>query len=116
MTADSTAPARLARLLAGFQLADLVVTQVSPRYGGDHLDHLGVPGPLRPVLPIVKAAAVGGLVVTARRPTARAAVAAALVPYYVAATTFHVLAEDPPSAAAPAAACAVLAAALACAS
>ena len=49
-------------LLAAFQVGDLVVTQVSPKDGSAHLDHLGVPIGLRPSLPLVKAAAVVALV------------------------------------------------------
>ena len=103
----------LALALAAFQAADLVATQVSPRYGPAHLDHLGVPEWLRPVLPVVKAGAVVALVVAARRGRRhRAVVGAALVPYYAAATTFHVLSGDRPADVAPAATCAALAALL----
>ena len=104
----------IAIVLAAFQAGDLVVTQVSPRYGRAHLDHLGVPHALRPVLPLVKACAVVALVLVARggrRP--RRVVGAALVPYYSAATTFHVLSGDRPADVAPAAVCGALAALLA---
>ena len=103
---------RLALALAAFQVADVVVTQVSPRYGDEHLDHLGVPRWLRPFLPTVKAAAAGALVATWRRPTARSLTATVLVSYYSAAVTFHVLAGDGPPAVAPAAACAAMAASI----
>ena len=98
--------------LAGVQLADLVATRVMPQFGDAHLDHLGVPDWLRPVLPVIKAAAVVALVATAKRPTPRSVVAAALVGYYAAAAAFHALSEDSPVSVAPAAACGVLAAAI----
>ena len=103
---------RLALALAAFQAADLVVTQIFPKYGDEHLDHLGVPGRLRPVLPAIKLAAAVALAATARRPGARSLTAAALVSYYSAAVTFHVLAGDGPPDVAPAAACAAIAAAI----
>jgi hypothetical protein len=101
-----------ALVLAAFQAIDLVVTQISPTYGAAHLDHLGVPPLLRPLLPGVKLAAAVALVATARRPRLRSATGAALLAYYSAATAFHVLASDPSTQAAPAAGCAVLAASL----
>jgi len=106
-------PSRRGRALAlaTFQAADLVATQVSPRYGPPHLDHLGVPRGLRPVLPVVKAGAVVALLATASSPAA-AVIGAGLVAYYSAAVTFHVLSDDPPGDAAPAVACAALAASL----
>jgi hypothetical protein len=105
---------RAALALAAFQAGDLAVTQLSPRYGAAHLDHLGVPARLRPLLPVVKAGAVVALLVAARGDQRRRSlVGAALVPYYSAATTFHVLSRDPPDAVAPAAGCAALAALLA---
>lgn len=99
-------------MLAALQAADLVATQVSPKYGDAHLDHLGVPTPLRPVLPIVKAAAVLAMITTANRRGLRSAVAAVLVPYYSAAVTFHVLSGDGISDIAPAAGCLGLSGAL----
>ena len=101
-----------ALLLAAFQVADLAVTQISPRYGRAHLDHLGVPNSLRGVLPAVKAVAVAALIVTSNRRPLQQLVGAALVSYYSAAVTFHVLAGDKPQEVAPAAACGVLAATL----
>jgi hypothetical protein len=58
---------RRALVLARLQAVDLAVTQVSPKYGDEHLDHLGVPGAVRPVLPVIKATAIGALVATSRR-------------------------------------------------
>ena len=103
---------RRALLLAGVQAVDLAVTQLSPRYGHEHLGHLGVPLEIRPVLPAVKAAAVGALLATAKRARPRSLVACALVAYYSAAATFHVLAKDPLTTVSPAAGCAVLSASL----
>jgi hypothetical protein len=96
-------------MLAAFQAGDLIVTQVSPRYGDAHLDHLGVPRWLRPVLPAIKLGAVVALVATANRRTPRSGVAAALVPYYTAAVTFHVMSSDSPDDVAAAGVCAALA-------
>ena len=101
-----------ALLLAAFQAADLAVTQLSPRYGADHLDHLGVPANLRPALPVIKAAAVAALILTRHHRAQQRVVGTALVGYYAAATTFHVLAGDRARDTAPAAACAAVAASL----
>lgn len=89
-----------------------MVTQVSPKYGDEHLDHLGVPRSLRSPLPLVKASTIAALVVTAKHSRPRSIVGAGLVSYYSAAVTFHVRAGDPPSEAVPAAICALLAATL----
>lgn len=102
-----------ALVLAALQSGDLIVTQVSARYGDAHLDHLGIPQWLRPVLPAIKLGAVVALIATANRRTLRSRVAAALVSYYSAAVTFHVLSGDSPADAAPAALCGALAASLA---
>jgi hypothetical protein len=99
-------------LLAVLQAGDLVVAQVSPKFGDAHLDHLGVPYALRPVLPAVKLAAVVGLVVARNRPALRSMVAAGLVAYYSAAVTFHRQSGDAAADVAPAAAFGVLAAAI----
>ena len=104
--------AMVAMSLAALQAMDLVVTSTSPRYGDAHLNHLGVPKALRPVLPVAKASAVVALVASARRPRARSLVGLALVPYYAAAVTFHVRSGDDMRNTAPAAACAVMAAML----
>ncbi len=102
----------LALLLAGLQAADLVVAQLSPRFGDAHLDHLGVPRSLRPALPAIKLAAVASLSLARNRPRARSVTAAGLVGYYAAAVTFHRLSGDPATHAAPAAALGLLAAAI----
>jgi hypothetical protein len=103
---------KVALVLAALQATDLAVTQVSPAYGDDHLDHLGVPSWLRPSLPVIKAGAVCALVVTADHELAQSVVGAALVAYYAAAATFHVLSGDRSSEVAPAVVCACLAAAV----
>lgn len=91
--------------LGVFQAADLVVTQTQEAFGEAHLDHLGVPRGLRPVLPVVKGAAAVALLATPRHPHLRRATATALVAYYAAATAFHVLSGDGPKDVAPAAVC-----------
>jgi len=103
---------KIALALAAFQAADLVVTQVSPTYGEAHLDHLGVPVRLRPLLPVIKVGAVCALIATANHERARSVTSAALVAYYTAAATFHVLSGDGFVDVAPAAACGCLAAAI----
>ncbi len=100
-----------ALLLAVFQLGDLVVTQVSPKYGSEHLDRLGVPTTVRRALPLVKTVAVAALLATSNRSAVRV-VGGALVSYYSAAATLHLCAGDSPLDVAPAAACAVVAATL----
>jgi hypothetical protein len=106
------APRRTAQALAAFQAADLLVTQVSDAYGGEHLDHLGVPEVLRPLLPLIKAGAVGALLVAASRPRLRSVVGGALVAYYSAAVSFHVRSGDSATDVGPAACCALMAASL----
>ena len=97
-------------VLAAAQAGDLLATQVSPRYSDDHLDHLGVPGWLRPKLPVIKLGAVLALLATRKRERWRGTLGAALVAYYSAAVTFHVLSRDAPQDIAPAAVCGMLAA------
>lgn len=99
-------------VLAVLQAADLVYTEASPDYGDAHLDHLGVPGAIRPLLPFVKAGAIGALVLSVRRPRVRSLVGSALVGYYSAAVSFHRSAGDPPATTLPAALLAILAASL----
>jgi DoxX-like family len=101
---------RVVRVLAILQAVDFVGSQAMPQFGDAHLDHLGVPQWLRPLLPATKAAAVVALVATRERPKARSAVGAALVAYYASAVTFHLLSGDGPDKAAPAAAFGALAA------
>lgn len=99
-------------VLAILQAADFLYAEASPDYGDAHLDHLGVPRGIRPLLPVVKAGAVGALVLSVRRPRVRSLVGSALVAYYSAAVAFHRSAGDPPATALPAAFLGVLAASL----
>jgi hypothetical protein len=98
--------------LGGLQFADFVVTRVSTQFGDAHLDHLGVPAWLRPVLPVIKATAAAALVGTAGNPRRRSVVAGALVAYYSAAVVFHLQSDEGLEQAAPAALLGALAAAI----
>ena len=103
---------RRALALAVLQGADLAVTQTSRAYGDEHLDHLGVPRALRPLLPVVKVTATGALIVTSNRPALRRFVGVGLALYYLAAVAFHVRAGDRATQAAPAAFCVLIAVSL----
>ncbi len=107
-----TSRARAAQLLAILHVVDIVATQTLPQFGGEHLDHLGVPRWLQSVLLPIKASGAAALLVTRRRPAASSAVGAALVAYYASAVTFHVLTEEPTAQALPAALYGALAAAI----
>ena len=92
--------------LAVFQMLDAVGTELVPRRCLDrHLDHLGVPRNLRPLLSPIKVAGAAGLVLGTRVPEVGALAAAGLVAYYSAAASFHVLADDHPVLAGPAIGC-----------
>src|SRR5437588_5742713 len=89
--------------LALVQLLDVVGGELVPRrYVDAHLDHLGVPTYLRPVLGVIKGTASLGLLAGLRWPRLGAVTSAALVSYYSAAARFHLLAGDHPALAAPA--------------
>ena len=98
--------------LAVLQAADLAATQLSPRYGEAHLDHLGVPRWLQPVLPVIKVAAVVALVASSRRTIPRSLAGGSLLAYYSAAVSFHLRSGDAPTTMAPAVGCALLAGSL----
>ena len=98
--------------LAVLQAADLAVTQTSRAYGDEHLDYLGVPRALRPLLPLVKVTATGALIMTSNRPALRRFVGVGLASYYLAAVAFHVRAGDRATQAAPAAFCLLVAVSL----
>ena len=99
--------------LAVFQVLDALGTElVPPRYLERHLDHLGVPRTLRPLLSPIKVAGAAGLVLGTRVPRVGVLAAAGLVAYYSAAASFHVLADDHPVLAAPAIGCGVAATAV----
>jgi hypothetical protein len=72
----------------------LGVTWHSPAYGEAHLDHLRIPAPLRPALPLIKVAAVGALVASSNLARARRVVGPGMVTYYASAATFHIAAGD----------------------
>lgn len=94
---------RLAVALAAVQLLDAAGNELVPRkYVDAHLDHLRVPMPLRPLLPVCKAASLG-LIVGLGLPEVGAAASAGMVAYYANAIGFHARAGDNPIAALPAA-------------
>ena len=91
--------------LAIFQVLDAIGNAIPRRYVEAHLDHLGVPGYLRPMFPVIKVTTAAGLVAGLRMPRLGSLTSASLVAYYAAATRFHLLAGDHPILAAPAAIC-----------
>jgi len=79
------------------QLADAIGNELVPRRClTAHLDHLRVPKPLRPALPVIKVAGAAGLVLGIKLPRLGALTAASLVAYYAAAVMFHACADDHP--------------------
>src|SRR5438445_9050963 len=102
---------QLAVGLALFQVLDAIANAIPRRYVAAHLDHLGVPYPLRPALPVIKLTSSAGLLIGLEMPRLGALTSAALVAYYAAAARFHLLADDHPVLAMPAAACGAAAAA-----
>jgi hypothetical protein len=101
---------RLAVGLAAFQVVDAAANEIPRRYVATHLDHLGVPARIRPLLPFIKVTSSAGLLLGIKRPRVGAVTAAALVAYYAAAVRVHLLAGDHPLLAAPAALCGATAA------
>jgi hypothetical protein len=99
---------RSERLVAGLALGqalDAVANELAPRsYIDTHLDHLGVPGWLRPAFPAIKTSSTAGLLIGLKWRRVGAVTAGALVAYYAAAVGFHVLTGDPVILTAPAAA------------
>ena len=96
---------RLPVWLAVSQLLDAAANAALPSdYIERHLDHLGVPGAIRHVLPVIKVTSSLGLVAGLRHRRIGALTAAGLVAYYSAAACFHVLAGDRLVVALPAAA------------
>ncbi|MCU1450753.1 MAG: hypothetical protein JWP02_2923 [Acidimicrobiales bacterium] len=108
MTTDRTR--QLAVGLAVVQVLDAVANEIPRKYVKAHLDHLGVPAYLRPVLTPIKMSTAAGLLLGLDRPRLGALVSASLVAYYSAAARFHLLAGDNPLLAAPAAVCGAAAA------
>jgi hypothetical protein len=104
-TLVSSAAKRLAVWLAAFQLLDAIAAALPRRYVKAHLDHLGVPDAVRPLLPAIKVAASAGLLVGLKQPRVGAVTAAGLVAFYAAAVQFHLLADDHPLMTVPAVVC-----------
>jgi DoxX-like family len=101
-------PERTRRLVVGlaiFQVVDAIANAIPRRYVEAHLDHLGVPRDLRPLLPVIKVTSALGLLVGLKMHRVGAVTSAGLLRYYAAAAGFHLLADDHPLLAAPAAAC-----------
>ena len=88
--------------LAGFQVLDVIGNAIPRQFVKRHLDHLGVPEYLRPMLPVIKLSSSAGLLLGLKLPRLGAFTAASLVAYYTAAARFHVLSGDHPVLAAPA--------------
>lgn len=110
MGPDPIAPALA---LITFQLADTVVTAIPLPQIRESLDRVQCPERLRPVLPVVKAAAAAGLVVGLWQAWVGFVTCVALVLYFVAAIGFHVRARDRLVHTVPAAVMLVVAAAVA---
>jgi len=100
----TTGTERLALRLAAAQVVDAIANEIPRRYVARHLDHLGVPARVRPLLPVIKVSSAAGLVIGIKVPRLGALTAVSLVAYYAAAARFHLLAGDHPVMAAPAAA------------
>ena len=93
---------QLAAGLAVLQIVDAIASATPQMSMAARLDHLGVPGVLRPVLPVIKVSTSVGLLVGSRRPRVGATTSAALVAFYAAAVGFHGFAGDHPAVALPA--------------
>ncbi|HLF99822.1 MAG TPA: DoxX family protein [Acidimicrobiia bacterium] len=94
---------RIVLVLAAAQVVDAIGNALVPKAkAAAHLDHLGVPDPLRPLLPVIKVAGSAGLLLGRRVPRLGVLVSAGLVAYYTAAAQYHLGAGDPPRKALPA--------------
>jgi hypothetical protein len=80
--------------LAAFQAVDAVACGVQVAPIKKVLDDLGVPDEIRPVLPVVKAAAAVGLLSVARFPALARLTTAMLTLYFVLAVGAHIRARD----------------------
>src|SRR5687768_3591904 len=96
--------------LAAVQVVDSIGNEIPRKFVHAHLNHLGVPPRLRPLLSPIKVGSALALVAGIDRTRLRTATAAGLVAYYAAAARFHLLAGDHPVIAAPAALCGAAAA------
>ena len=93
---------QLAAGLAVLQIADAIASATPQMSMAGRLDHLGVPGVLRPALPMIKVSTSAGLLVGLRQPWVGAAASAVLVAFYAAAVGFHGFAGDHAAVALPA--------------
>ena len=96
--------------LAAVQVLDSIGNEIPRKLVHNHLNHLGVPRRLRPLLSPIKVTTAAALVAGIERPRLRAVTSAGLVAYYAAAARFHLLAGDHPVIAVPAAVCGAAAA------
>jgi hypothetical protein len=80
--------------LAAFHAVDAVACGVQVAPIKKTLDNLGVPGSIRPVLPVVKAAAAVGLLSVTRFPGLARLTTAMLTLYFVLAVGAHIRAHD----------------------
>jgi hypothetical protein len=85
---------QLALAVAGFQVLDAIGNAIPRQFVKRHLDHLGVPEYLRPLLPVIKLSSSAGLLVGLKAPRLGALTSAALIAYYAAAARFHLLSGD----------------------
>src|SRR5271156_4724207 len=90
--------------LAAFHVVDAVAAAIQVAPVKKTLDDLGVPESIRPVLPVVKAAAAVGLVSVARFPALARLTTAMLTLYFILALGAHIRARDKVTNAIPAAA------------
>lgn len=72
-----------------FLAGDAVASAIPIRYVADQMDTLGVPPRLRPLIPVVKAAAALGLLSVFRRPGLARCTTAALALYFAGALGIH---------------------------
>ena len=101
---------QIALRLAAVQVLDAIGNEIPRKFVRAHLDHLGVPPRLRPLLSPIKVGTAAALVAGVERPRLRRLTAAGLVAYYAAAARFHLLAGDHPVIAVPAVFCGAAAA------
>lgn len=80
--------------LAAFHAADAVATAVPAPLVKKTLDDLGIPEGIRPVFPVVKAAAAVGLASVTRFPALARLTTAMLTLYFILAVGAHVRARD----------------------
>src|SRR5687768_6551625 len=78
--------------LATLQVLDAIGNEIPRKLVHNHLNHLGVPPRLRPLLSPIKVTTAAALVAGIERPRLRAITSAGLVAYYAAAARFHLLA------------------------